>query len=149
MLTYIAISEINMTTRTRKVLDMMLSGTIDADQAEELLGAIAEPPASSRRASRPAGDRAGLRLTVEELVELASNGVEADYVRSLVGAGLRNLSVSDIVELASSGVEADYIRALVEAGLEDLTVEEIVELSDNAVDPKLGEAFRRGELDDE
>ena len=61
----------------------------------------------------------------------------------------RNLSVSDIVELASSGVEADYIRALVEAGLEDLTVEEIVELSDNAVDPKLGEAFRRGELDDE
>ena len=138
-----------MATTTRKVLDMLLLGTIDADQAEELLVAMAEPVASARRPSRPAGDRVGLRLTVEELVELASNGVDADYVKSLAGAGLRNLAVSEIVELASNGVEADYVRDLVNAGLEGLTVEEIVELSGNGVDPKLAESFRRGELNDE
>jgi hypothetical protein len=57
--------------------------------------------------------------------------------------------VSEIVELASNGVEADYVRDLVNAGLEGLTVEEIVELSGNGVDPKLAESFRRGELNDE
>ena len=138
-----------MATATRKVLDMLLQGTINPEQAEELLGAIAEPTPSARRASRPAGDRVGLRLTVEELVELASNGVDADYVKSLASAGLRNLTVSEIVELAGNGVEADYVRDLVTAGLEDLTVDEIVELSGNGVDPKLAEAFRRGELDNE
>ena len=138
-----------MATATRKVLDMLLQGTIDADQAEDLLGAIVEPAASARRTSRPAGDRLGPRLTVEELVELASNGVDADYVKALAGAGLRNLAVSEIVELAANGVEADYVRDLVKAGLVGLTVEEIVELSGNGVDPKLGESFRRGELNDE
>ena len=102
-----------MATTTRKVLDMLLQGTIDADQAEELLGAIVEPAAAARRTSRPAGDRLGLRLTVEELVELASNGVDADYVKSLGAAGMRNLTVSEIVELAANGVEADYVRDLV------------------------------------
>jgi hypothetical protein len=138
-----------MVTATRKVLDMLLQGVISADQAEELLGAVGEPAPQVRRASRTAGDRVGLRLTVEELVELASNGVDADYVKSLAAAGLRNLSVADIVELASNGVEADYVRDLVNAGLEGLTVEEIVELSDNGVDPKLAESFRQGEGDDE
>jgi hypothetical protein len=133
----------------RKVLDMLVDGTITADQAEELLGTIAEPAPSARRPSRPAGDQAGRRLTVEELIELASNDVDADYVKSLIGAGLRNLTVADIVELASNDVQADYVRKLLESGLEDLTVDEIVELSDNEVDPKLGEAFRRGTLDDE
>jgi hypothetical protein len=138
-----------MATATRKVLEMLLQGTIDADQAEELLGVIAEPAASARRTSRPAGDRLGLRLTVEELVELASNGVDAEYVKSLAGAGLRNLPVSEIFELAANGVEADYVRDLLKAGLEDLTVEEIVELSGNGVDPKLGESFLRPGRNDE
>src|SRR6476646_5509110 len=128
-----------MATATRKVLDMLLRGTIDADQAEELLGAIVEPGASARRTSRPAGDRLGLRLTVEELVELASNGADA---------GLRNLTVSEIVELAGNGVEADYVRDLVKAGLEGLTVDEIVELSGNGVDPKLAKSVRQSELND-
>jgi hypothetical protein len=138
-----------MATATRKVLDMLLKGTIDADQAEELLGAIAEPAASARRPSRPAGDRVGLRLTVEELVELAANDVDADYVKSLAGAGLRNLTVSEIVELAANDVEADYVRDLMRAGLEGLTVEEIVELAGNDVDPKLAQSFLRDELNDE
>jgi len=137
-----------MATATRKVLDMLLQGTIDADQAEELLGAIVEPAAAARRTSRPAGDRLGLRLTVEELVELASNGVDADYVKSLGAAGMRNLTVSEIVELAGNGVEADYVRDLVQAGLEGLTVGEIVELSGNGVDPKLAQSFRQSELND-
>jgi len=137
-----------MATATRKVLDMLLQGTIDADQAEELLGAIVEPGASARRTSRPAGDRRGLRLTVEELVELASNGVDADYVKSLAVAGLRDLTVSEIVELADNGVEADYVRDLVDAGLEGLTVDEIVELSGNGVDPKLAQSVRQSEPND-
>lgn len=138
-----------MATATRKVLDMLLQGTIDANQAEDLLGAMAEPAASARRPSRPAGDRIGLRLTVEELVELASNGVDAEYVKSLAGAGLRNLAVSEIVELAGNGVEADYVRDLLKAGLDGLTVEEIVVLAGNGVDPKLAESFLRSELHDE
>jgi hypothetical protein len=109
---------------------------------------MAEPVASARRPSRPAGDRVGLRQTVEELVELASNGVDADYVKSLAAAGLRNLTVAEIVELAGNGVEADYVRDLVKAGLEGLTVEEIVELSDNGVDAKLAESFRRELIDE-
>jgi len=137
-----------MATATRKVLDMLLQGTIDADQAEELLGAIVEPGAAGRRTSRPAGDRVGLRLTVDELIELASNGVDADYVKSLAEAGLRNLTVPEIVELAANGVEVDYVRDLVKAGLEGLTVDEIVELSGNGVDPKLAESFRQSELND-
>lgn len=135
-----------MATATRKVLDMLLQGAIDADQAEELLGAMAEPAA--RRSIRPAGDRVGLRLTVDELVELASNGVDADYVKSLTAAGMRNLTVAEIVELAGNGVEADYVRDLVNSGLERLTVAEIVELAGNGVDPKLAESFRRSEFDD-
>ena len=137
-----------MATATRKVLDMLLQGTIDAAPAEDLLGAIVEPAPSARRTSRPAGDRLGLRLTVEELVELASNGVDADYVKSLADAGLRNLTVSEIVELAGNGVEADYVRDLVKAGLEGLTVDEIVELSGNGVDPTLAQSFRQSELND-
>lgn len=123
---------------------MLLEGTIDADQAEELLGAITEPASSARRTSRPAGDRVGLRLTVEELVELASNGVEADFVKALAAAGMPDLSVSEIVELASNGVEAEYVRDLMDAGMEGLTVEEVVELANNGVDAKLAQAFRRG-----
>ena len=138
-----------MATRTRRILDMLLEGTIDTDQAEELLGAITEPPTAARSPPRPAGDRVGLRLTVEELVELASNGVEADFVKALASAGMPDLSVSEIVELASNGVEADYVRDLLAAGLEGLTVEQIIELSDNGVDPKLAEAFRQGVLADE
>ena len=137
-----------MATAARKVLDMLLQGTIDANQAEELLGAMVEPAASARRTSRPAGDRVGLRLTVDELVELASNGVDADYVKSLAGTGLRNLTVPEIVELAANGVAADYVRDLVKAGLEGLTVDEIVELAGNGVDPKLAESFRQSELND-
>lgn len=136
-------------TKTRKVLDLLVQGKIDADQAEELLTAIAEPAPAPRRTTRPAGDHAGLRLTVEDLVELASNGVDADYVKALAQAGLANVSVSDIVELASNGVEAEYIRELTDAGLEGLTVEQIVELADNGVDPKLAEAFRRGDVTDQ
>jgi hypothetical protein len=137
-----------MTTPTRKVLDMLLQGTIDADQAEQLLGAMTEPAAPVRRPSRPAGDRAGMRLTVDDLVELSSNGVDADYVKALAAAGMRNLTVPEIVELAGNGVEADYVRDLMKAGLEDLTIEEIVELAGNDVDPKLAESFRRA-LSDE
>jgi hypothetical protein len=149
ILPYITIRGVNMVTRTRKVLDMLLAGMINADEAEELLGTMAEPAASARRPGKPSGEQAGRRLTVEELIELAANDVDADYVKSLTEAGLRNLTVSDIVELASNDVQADYVRELLESGLENLTVEEIVELSDNEVDPKLGEAFRRGMLDDE
>ena len=47
-----------------------------------------------------------------------------------------------------NGVEADYVRDLVKAGLEGLTVDEIVELSGNGVDPKLAESFRQSELSD-
>jgi len=97
--------------------------------------------ASHRRRARADGE-------LDELVELASNGVDADYVKSLAVAGLRNLTVSEIVELAANGVEAEYVRDLVEAGLEGLTVDEIVELSGNGVDPKLAQSVRHSELND-
>lgn len=138
-----------MATATRKVLDMLLQGTIDVGQAEELLSAMTEPATSARRTARPAGDRGGPRLTVDELVELAANGVDADYIKSLTAVGMNNLTVADIIELAGNGVEADYIRDLRNAGLEDLTIDEIIELAGNGVDPELAESFRQGTLVDE
>jgi len=124
-----------MVTTTRRVLDLLAEGKVDASQAEELLDVLgrAEPAAARPVApGRPAGDAGPFRFSVEQLVELASHDVSAKYVRELVSAGLSGLTVEQVLELADHDVSPAFVRELCATGLH-LSVEDIVALTDNDV----------------
>ncbi|SPF39131.1 Peptidase M56, BlaR1 [Candidatus Sulfopaludibacter sp. SbA4] len=112
-----------------------LQAQIDAIQAE-LMAQAAPPPAAP---APPAPDRnsflaalvaAGYgNLSVDQIIDLKTAGVSAEFLRGINEAGWGKLSPTELIELAHHGVNPDYLRKMKAAGLKDLTLKDVTELS--------------------
>ena len=59
---------------------------------------------------------AGLRASVNDLIQLRIHGVTLDYVREARQAGYQNFSADDYVQLRIHGVDTNFLRELKAAG---------------------------------
>jgi hypothetical protein len=149
--------------RTR-VLELVKSGVLSIEQADELIDAlqtanqpqhsnsmnfapIAPPqpphiPAAPRSPRPPRAPRAsgGGKFSFEQMIELGKFGINAQYVRELTDAGLTNLSFDDIIEFGKYGIRPDYVIELQklaeELEMDELDSEKIIELGKFGVRPE-------------
>ena len=54
----------------------------------------------------------GLDLPLDELIRLQRYGIDADYVREIRDAGLKDVTVEQLIDMHNNGVDGDYIKAL-------------------------------------
>jgi beta-lactamase regulating signal transducer with metallopeptidase domain len=73
-------------------------------------------------------------LTIDEVIELKSVGVDREYIESLDRAGYRNLTPRELVQLKSLGVTGQYITSMRNAGLADSDPRELAALKSVSVD---------------
>jgi beta-lactamase regulating signal transducer with metallopeptidase domain len=78
----------------------------------------------------------GGKLTVDDLIELRSAGVNSKYIEDMRGAGIGDLSLDDLVELRVQGVTPDYIRGLREAGVAIKNAQAVVAMRAQGVTPR-------------
>jgi len=76
---------------------------------------------------------AGLRASINDLLQLRMHGIHMDYIREARQAGYQNLTAEDLVQLRIHGVETAFLRDLKAAGY-DLRAAEIVQLRIHGVD---------------
>lgn len=136
-----------------QVLEMLVSGRLTVEQADQLLDALAEsgsthtaapmvrpdapePPVwreARRTGRRPPSSQRGLSRS--QLVEFKIHGVTPEYIRAMGEIGLDNLSPERLIELRTHGVAPAYVREMRELELGDLTAERLVELHMHGVTP--------------
>lgn len=73
-------------------------------------------------------------LTIDEVIELKSLGVDREYIESLQRAGYRNLTARELAALKSVEVTGEYIVAMRNAGLTELDTRMLIELKSLGVD---------------
>lgn len=56
-------------------------------------------------------------LTYDQVLALAANQIGPDYVRELAAAGYRNLPLAQLIQLKTAGVDGDYVRRMQAAGV--------------------------------
>jgi hypothetical protein len=78
---------------------------------------------------------AGLRASINDLLQLRIHGVTLDYVREARQAGYQNFSADDYAQLRIHGVDTDFLRELKAAGY-DLRAAEIAQLRIHGVDSR-------------
>lgn len=126
----------------RKVLAMVVEGTISPEQGGRLLDGLAAAqgdvlslPPSDPDMGRSAGARPGARQhpSAELLLEMAQHGVNPEYVRELREYGFGDLPVETLIEVRDHGVNGRFIREMREAGLGDLSLDQLVSLRDHGV----------------
>jgi len=78
---------------------------------------------------------AGLRASINDLLQLRMHGITLDYIREARQAGYPNFTVEDLVQLRIHGVETAFLRDLKAAGY-DLRAEDIVQLRIHGVDTR-------------
>jgi hypothetical protein len=76
---------------------------------------------------------AGLRASVNDLLQFRIHGVTLDYIREGRQAGYQNLTGEDYVQLRIHGVETEFLRVLKAAGY-DLRAADIVQLRIHGID---------------
>jgi hypothetical protein len=76
---------------------------------------------------------AGLRASINDLLQLRMHGITMDYIREARQAGYPNFTAEDLVQLRIHGVEKAFLRDL-KAGGYDLRAEDIVQLRIHGVD---------------
>ena len=146
-----------MTEERRQILEMVASGQLTVEQADQLLDAL-EPerppqPVGPRSASRQRGwpaqsRRRSATMSPEMLVPFKALAIDAAYVQQLRDAGLESLSPEILVRLRALGVDAAYVHELREAGLENLTPEVLVPLRALGVDGAYIREMRASGLED-
>jgi anion-transporting ArsA/GET3 family ATPase len=97
-----------------QILEMLVTGRITVEQADQLLEAVdaaansrTHESASLRGAQRQWDERADgvfAKLTVEQIHHLHDRGVTAAFIRQLCAALRRDLSISDLIKLYERGV---------------------------------------------
>lgn len=80
-------------------------------------------------------------LTIEQIVQLARYGVDAEYIESLRAAGLDELSFDALMTLGRQDVEPEFVANLFAAGYNDLSVEEIVSMHRYDVDSSVANEY--------
>jgi bla regulator protein BlaR1 len=84
-----------------------------------------------------------IRLSHDDVVDMAGAGVTADFIRELARQGYRNVSADDITGAYAVGIRSDYIRAMAAAGYSRIPLEDLVQLKAVGVTPADVERFRR------
>lgn len=91
--------------------------------------------ASKDRKSERENDRWDGQLTVDQLIELRTAGVDAGYINELRKLGYGNLSFDDLIALRHHGVGPDYISSMNAYGFGHLSADQLMELRNNGVTP--------------
>jgi hypothetical protein len=78
----------------------------------------------------------GGKLTVDDLIELRSAGVNSKYIEEMRRAGIGDLSLDDLVELRVQGVTPDYVHGLREAGIEIKNARTVAEMRAQGITPR-------------
>lgn len=92
-------------------------------------------PSSKDRKSERENDRWDGQLTVDQLIELRTAGVDAAYINGLRKLGYGSVSVDEFVSLRIQGVTPEYVRQMNGAGFGRLSTEKLVEMRIHGVDP--------------
>src|SRR5258708_5770402 len=138
----------SMSEERAQVLEMLVTGKVTVEQANQLLKALGEEPLS--QFEKPSNQRQSEgqqepvyetwehrdtqkapHFTFDEIMELSEHGVEPDYLKALRDGGLIDLTVDQIIELSEHGVEAAYLMKLGDAEMANLSVDQIIELSEH------------------
>jgi hypothetical protein len=146
-----------MSEERRQVLEMLVSGKVTVEQADQLLDAL-EPerppePVGSRSVGRQGERRGQFRgrsaaMSPEMLVPFKALAIDAAYVQQLRDAGLESLRPEILVRLRALGVDAAYVHELREASLENVTPEVLVSLRALGVDGAYIREMRASGLED-
>jgi beta-lactamase regulating signal transducer with metallopeptidase domain len=111
----------------------------DIERLVELKAAGVTPEyAAAIRAAAPRLSNAGF----DDIAGLKNMGVTPEYVRSMVAAGLRDITADELNEARAVGVSGDYVAALARAGLRG-SVDDYVQLRAVGVSPAFVERLRR------
>lgn len=81
-------------------------------------------------------------LTVDQLIQLKSLGVTADYIRGLESAGLAHPSVRDLTQMRALGVQPDFVRTM-RQHFGSLNVEQLCRLKALGVTPDYADQMMR------
>jgi hypothetical protein len=126
-----------------QILEMVASGKLTIEQADQLLERLgAQSMASAEKRPDQRLRAAGFTFTGEQMAALEVYEIDADYIRALQEAGLRDLIVKQLISLKNYEVDAEYVRALREAGFTNLTVKQLISLKNYEVDAYYVRALR-------
>jgi beta-lactamase regulating signal transducer with metallopeptidase domain len=74
-------------------------------------------------------------LSVDQIIALKEHGVDPDYIKAMLGAGLGTPGVEQMIRLREHGVDPAFVASIVTSGLvDDLDVGSVVRLRENGVD---------------
>ena len=90
----------------------------------------------------------GDSVSVEQLIQLRKNGVDAEFVRELRELGYDQLTVRELITLSRYDASPAYIRSMQEAGFDDLTVEQLIRMRKYDLDAELVRALRQQDYAD-
>jgi beta-lactamase regulating signal transducer with metallopeptidase domain len=82
----------------------------------------------------------------EQLIKLRQHGVDSRFMNEMKADGLGDLSLDDLVNLRSHGVTPDYIAELKDAGYSGLKAGQLTELREHGVDGKYLRGLKAGGL---
>lgn len=104
-----------MSTERKQVLDMVASGSVTVEQAEQLMQALdkLDAPAAAPRALQPSDTPQTMpKLTFEQLVALGKYGIPPGYVRELREAGCTDLTFDQVIRLGKYGISPEYVKEM-------------------------------------
>ena len=133
-----------MSAERTKVLEMLATGTISIEQANQLIEALEAGSAISLAQEAGASSLGSDRHMQGATVTLPKRG--SCRRRYEPGSGLPNsagpvhFTLEQIIALSEHEVDAEFLKELAEAGISDLSFEQIIALSEHEVDPRLYES---------
>ncbi len=76
---------------------------------------------------------AGLRLTLEQFMNVRSQGLTAEFVNELKSVGLTNLTAAEYLNLIEHDVTAEYALSIYEAGYSSCDMDDLVRMRDHGI----------------
>ncbi|MDQ2716298.1 MAG: hypothetical protein M3Z08_15450 [Chloroflexota bacterium] len=128
-----------------KVLEMLATGKITIEQANQLIAVLGEEPLSEgTQGSNRSKDTRELvqefggppleaqepaRFTLDQIIRLSEREINADYIKALRDAGLTYLTTEQIIELHDHDVDISYLARMRRAGVTGLSIDQIEAVS--------------------
>lgn len=142
-----------------KVLNMLAAGTINVEQANQLLATLEDSEATDNRDSeseirvRPERPTTAKEpkfgaFTFDQILQMGAVGVDPSFVAKVRKSGLTDISFEQILEMGAVGVEPEFVVRAREAGIPDLTFDQILEMGAVGVDPSFLIKVREAGLTD-
>ena len=144
-----------------KVLDMLATGKLTAEQANQLLAVLGvdearpdeiEPEATMETLAEAPDQAAGQQdfgeFTFEQILQMGIVGVDPGFFGTVREAGLTDLSFDQILQMGTVGVDPAFVVRAREVGSPDLTFDQIIQLGTVGVDPSFINKVREAGLTD-